>query len=70
MGNPFFKVMGNWQNHMMAQFQQFMQQMQGQNPNAIIQNMLQSGKLSQAQLDQAQQQAMQMQGIFAQFFNK
>lgn len=70
MGNPFFKAMGGGQNPMMAQFQQFMQQMQGQNPNAIIQNMLQSGKISQAQLNQAQQQAMQMQGMFAQFFNK
>ena len=70
MGNPFFKAMGGGQNPMMAQFQQFMQQMQGQNPNAIIQSMLQSGKISQAQLNQAQQQAMQMQGMFAQFFNK
>lgn len=70
MGNPFFNAMGGGQTPMMAQFQQFMQQMQGQNPNAIIQNMLQSGKISQAQLNQAQQQAMQMQGMFAQFFNK
>ena len=53
---------------MMAQFQQFMQQMQGKNPNAIIQDMLQSGKISQAQLNQAQQQAMQMQQMFAPFF--
>lgn len=68
MGNPFFKAMGGGQNPMMAQFQQFMQQMQGKNPNAIIQDMLQSGKISQAQLNQAQQQAMQMQQMFAPFF--
>lgn len=68
MGNPFFKAMGGGQNPMMAQFQQFMQQMQGKNPNAIIQDMLQSGKISQAQLNQAQQQAMQMQKMFAPFF--
>lgn len=68
MGNPFFKVMGGGQPPMMAQFQQFMQQMQGKNPNAIIQDMLQSGKISQAQLNQAQQQAMQMKQMFAPFF--
>lgn len=41
-------------------FQQFMNQMKGQNPNQIINNLVQSGKVSQQQLNQAQQQAQQM----------
>lgn len=41
MGNPFFGVMGgNKQPNMMQQFQQFMNQMKGQDPNAIIQEMM------------------------------
>ena len=50
---------------MMQQFQQFMSQMQGKNPNAIINEMVQSGRISQDQLNQAQQKAQQMQGMFA-----
>ena len=41
-------------------FQQFMNQMKGQNPNQIINNLVQSGKVSPPQLNQAQQQAQQM----------
>ena len=63
--NPFFQAMGgNRQPNMMQQFQQFMSQMQGKDPNAIINEMVQSGKLSQDQLNQAQQKAQQMQGMF------
>lgn len=66
MGNPFFGVMGGGgRPNMMQQFQSFMQQMQGKDPNAIINEMVQSGRLSQEQLNQAQQQAQQMQGMFA-----
>ena len=66
MGNPFFGVMGGGgRPNMMQQFQQFMQQMQGKDPNAIINEMVQSGQLSQEQLNQAQQKAQQMQGMFA-----
>lgn len=66
MGNPFFSVMGGGgRPNMMQQFQSFMQQMQGKDPNAIINEMVQSGRLSQEQLNQAQQQAQQMQGMFA-----
>lgn len=65
MGNPFFNVMGGGGPSMVQQFQQFMQQMQGKDPNAIINEMVQSGRVSQQQLNQAQQQAQQMQQIFA-----
>ncbi len=43
---------------MLAQFQQFRAQFQG-DPKAEIQKLLQSGRVSQAQLDQAQQMASQ-----------
>lgn len=65
MPNPFFNALGGKQNSMIQQFQQFMSQMQGKDPNAIINEMVQSGKISQEQLNQAQQQAQQMQGMFA-----
>lgn len=65
MSNPIYQVMNrNRQPNMMQQFRQFMEQMKGQDPNQIIQQMVSSGKLSQAQLDQAQRQAQQMQGMF------
>ena len=49
---------------MLQQFQNFMQQMKGKDPNAMIQEMVSSGRISQAQLDQVQKQAQQMQGMF------
>lgn len=63
--NPFYQAMGgNGQTNMMQQFQQFMQQMRGKDPNAMIQEMVQSGRISQEQLNRVQQQAQQMQGVF------
>ena len=48
MGNPFFGIMGGGGHpNMMQQFQQFMTQMQGKDPNAIINEMVQSGRISQ-----------------------
>ena len=41
-----------------------MNQMRGKDPNAMIQELVSSGRLSQQQLDQAQKQAQQMQGMF------
>ena len=59
--NPFFNAMGgNRQSNMVQQFVQFMQQMRGKDPNAIINEKV----LTQAQLDQIQKQAQQMQGMF------
>ena len=63
--NPFFNAMGgNRQPNMMQQFQQFMQQMKGKDRNAMIQEMVSSGRISQDQLNQVQKQAQQMQGMF------
>ena len=63
--NPFFQAMdGNRQPNMIRQFQQFMNQMRGKDPNAMIQELVSSGRVSQQQLDQAQKQAQQMQGMF------
>ena len=63
--NPFFQAMGgNRQPNMMQQFQSFMQQMRGKDPNAMIQEMVSSGRISQDQLIQVQNQAQQMQGMF------
>ena len=43
--NPFFGVMGGGgRPNMMQQFQQFMQQMKGKDPNAIIKEIGASGK--------------------------
>lgn len=63
--NPFFQAMGgNRQPNMMQQFQQFMNQMKGKDTNAMIQEMVSSGRISQDQLNQVQKQAQQMSGVF------
>ena len=56
---------GGGRPNMMQQFQQFMTQMRGKDPNAIINEMVSSGKISQEQLNHVQQQAQQMQGMFS-----
>ena len=67
MSNPLFKAMGGNQPNMMGDFQRFMQQMQGRDPNQEIANLLQSGRISQQQLNQAQHMAQQMQGMMGMF---
>ena len=68
MSNPLFNMLnGNMpQNNNMAnminQFNQFKQSLQG-NPKEIVMNMLSQGKISQAQLNQAQQMANQLRNI-------
>ena len=66
MPNPIFQILGggNSQSNMMQQFQQFMNQMKGKDPNAMINELVSSGKLTQSQLDAAQKQAQQMRGMF------
>lgn len=65
MSNPIFQALGGQgQNPMLQNFQRFMQQMQGKDPNAMIQELVSSGRVSQQQLDTAQKQAQQMQGMF------
>lgn len=67
MSNPLYKAMGGNQPNMMGDFQRFMQQMQGRDPNQEIANLLQSGRISQQQLNQAQQMVQQMQGMMGMF---
>lgn len=65
MSNPLFKALGgNQQPNMMADFQKFMQQMQGINPYQEINRLLQSGRITQQQLNEAQMKAQQMMGMF------
>ena len=66
MPNPIFNALhsGGQQPNMMQQFQVFMQQMRGQDSNALLNQLVSSGQVSQAQLNQAQQMARQMQGAF------
>lgn len=63
MSNPLFQALGGGPKNLMGDFQRFMEQMQGKDPNQEIAKLLQSGKISQAQLNQAQQMAQQMQGM-------
>ena len=48
---------------MMQQFAQFRRMMQGRNPQQIVQNLLSSGQMSQAQFEQLKQQANELQKI-------
>lgn len=68
MGNPLFNLLNGGRNNgpgnMIQQFQQFKKQMQGLDPQEEVQKLLQSGKISQEQLNKAQQMAQQMQGLF------
>lgn len=67
MSNPIFNALGGNMmpgNNIVTQFQQFKQQMQGRNPQEEINKMLQSGAITQQQLNQAQQMAQQMQALF------
>lgn len=66
MSNPIFNALGgNMQgNNIISQIKQFKEQMQGVNPQEEINKLLQSGKISQQQLNEAQQMAQQMQSFF------
>ena len=47
-------------NPLQNQFNQFMQQMKGQDPNAIINQLLASGRINQQQINQAHQRAQEL----------
>lgn len=65
MSNPLYQLLGgNQQNNMLGQFQKFINDMKGKDPNVEINRLLQSGQISQEQLNQAQQMAHQMMGMF------
>ncbi len=68
MANPLFNALGgnkHQNSNMLSQFQQFMGQMKGKNPNEILNNLVSSGQVSQSQLNQVQAQAKQMQSSFS-----
>lgn len=69
MPNQLFNALGGNMmpgNNMFLQFQQFRQRMQGINPHEEINKLLQSGAVSQQELNQAQQMAQQFQSMFRQ----
>ena len=68
--NPLFKELGGASmgtQNQMQQFQRFMAEMRGKNPNEEIRKLLQSGRISQQQLNEAQQMAQQMRGLLDSF---
>lgn len=68
MNNPFFQAMGGNMNplgnfgQLVQKFQHFKQTFQG-DPKAEVEKMLQSGALTQEQLNQAQAMARQFQKL-------
>lgn len=68
MSNPLFNALGggmpqgNGPMQMIQQFMQFKQSFKG-DPKAEVQKMLQSGKITQQQLNQVQQMAGQFQNM-------
>lgn len=50
---------------MMQKFAEFKRQMQGKNPQAIVQQLLASGQMSQQQFDSLKQQAQALQSLFS-----
>ena len=56
--------------NMMQAFGNFMQAMQGRNPDQVLNAMLNSGKLPQGALQQAQQMARQFEPMLAGFFRR
>ena len=53
-------------NPLMMQFNQFMQQMRWQDPNAIINQLLANGKVNQQQINQAHQKVKELDKQFEQ----
>lgn len=62
MSNPLFQMMGNQMpmNNILQRFQQFRQTFQG-DPRQQVQQLLNSGRVSQGQYNQAVQMAQQLQ---------
>lgn len=60
MNNPFY----NGNSGCVPGFVQFMNSMKGKNPNEILNNLVNSGKVNQQQLNIAQQRAKQMSSFF------
>lgn len=69
MANPIYKALGGGMPQgmnfaqMIGQYQKFRREFQG-DPQQEVQKLLQSGRISQDQLNQAQAVAQQFQGLF------
>ena len=65
MSNPLYQALNRSENNMptnlIEQFNQFMKEMNGKNPNEEINKLLMSGKINQNQLNEAQRMAQQFQ---------
>lgn len=71
MPNDLYKQMvDKTQGGIGGNFFDFMNQMRGQNPDAIINKLVQSGQISQQQLNAVQRRAQEMSGFFGQFKKK
>lgn len=66
MSNPVYQAMNGKQQapNMMEQFSNFMNAMRGRDPNQMLHELVSSGRISQEQLNQAQQRARQMASLF------
>lgn len=63
MSNPLYNMMGNqMQNPMLKQLMQFRNSFKG-DPQQQVQQLLNSGKISQSQYNQAYQMAKQLQNM-------
>lgn len=62
MANPFYNAPKD--NSGAPDFIGFMQAMKGKDPNQIISNMVNSGQITQQQLNVVQQKAKQFGGLF------
>lgn len=60
MSNPLFGMMNQQQNNMLQRFQQFQRMFKG-DPKEQVQQLLNSGRVSQSQYNQAVQLANQLQ---------
>lgn len=69
MPNRLYEEM-NTSNNIGSAFDRFMNQYKGQQPNVIINQLVQSGKISQSQLNMVQDKARQMSSMFEGFKRK
>ena len=60
--NPMFNAFGGYQNFQM-QFNNFVNSLGQQDPQALVQQMLNSGKMSPQQFEQLRQQANMLTGM-------
>ena len=64
MSNPLFGMMNQQPNNMLQRFQQFQRMFKG-DPKEQVQQLLNSGRVTQAQYNQAVQIANQLQKLFS-----